>query len=129
MRNIDNAAAGAANGHITALLNTVKDAIGASQRPIFDADYGSPSAHQLDPRNGSLDDDSFTSLQPFGDARVLVVYSFDGNADLSIDGVMLEGKFGDFVDAENFPTFVLGQWLKAIKAEERKAAEISSWGE
>ncbi len=109
-----------------AVLHTAAQAMNAALRPCFDADYGAPTTHALDPRNGSMDDDSFTSLQPLGDAQVMVVYSFDGNTDLSIDGVMLGGEF---VDIDNFSSHVRGQWFKAIRAEERKAAEIQSWGE
>jgi len=107
------------------LFGIAAQAIDASQRPCFDPDYGVPTTHPLDPRNDSMDDDSFTSLQPLGDASVLVVYSFDGNTDLSIDGVMLGGEF---VHIDNFTSHVRGVWFRAIRAEERKAAEIEGWG-
>lgn len=108
-----------------ALLHIAAQAIDASQRPGFDADYGTPTDHPLDPRNDASDDE-FTSLQPLGDARVLVSYSFTSNNDVSVDGITIGG---DFVDAENFSQFVRGMWRRAIEAEERKDAEINSWSE
>lgn len=104
-----------------AVLHTAAQAMNAALRPAFDADYGVPTDHPLDPRNGSMDDDSFTSLQPLGDASVMVVYTFTGNNDVSVDGIMIGGEF---VDAENFSQFVRGMWRRAIEAEERKNAEI-----
>ena len=117
----------AAHADLTALLGTARQAIqrDVSQRPGFDRDYGVPTDHPFDPRNVVIDDE-FTSLQPLGDARVLVAYSFTSNNDVSVDGITIGG---DFVDAENFSSFVRGMWRRAIEAEERKDAEISSWSE
>ena len=92
---------------------------------IADADYGSYAAHPLDPRNSGADD-NLTSLQPLGDATVMVVYSWDSNESLAIDGIMLGGELANI---ENFSNHVRGQWEKAIRAEECKAAEIGGWGE
>lgn len=108
-----------------ATLNTAGQAIDAALRPCFDADYGVPTLHPLDPRNDSTDD-GFTSLQPLGDAMVLVSFSWDSNESVSIDGALIGG---DFVGIDNFSNFVRGQWEKALRVEERKDAEISAWGE
>ena len=129
-----------------AVLNTAGQAIDAEMRPCFDiatgtypglsgdlrrpydADYGSYTGSPLDPRTDVTDVtyDGFTSLQPLGDARVIVCYSLDSNESLSIDGATIGGEF---VSIDNFSNHVRGQWEKAIKAEEAKDAEIARWGE
>lgn len=108
-----------------AVLNTAAQAIDVSQRHCFDADYGSYTGSPLDPRS-DVTDDGCTSLQPLGDARVMVSYSWDSNESLSIDGATIGGEF---VGVDNFSNHVRGQWEKAIKAEEAKDAEIARWGE
>lgn len=104
-----------------AVLATAAQAIDVSRRYCFDADYGVPTLHQMDQRNDAPDN-SLTSLQPLGDAHVLVCYSWDSNNSLSIDGVMFGGEI---VHIDNFSSFVCGQWYRAISAEERKDAEIA----
>ena len=126
-----------------ATLNTAGQAIDAAMRPCFDiatgtypglsgdlrrpydADYGSYTGHGMDPRS-DVTDDGCTSLQPLGDARVMVSYSWDSNNSLSIDGATIGAEF---VSVDNFSNHVRGQWEKAIKAEEAKDAEIARWGE
>lgn len=124
-------------------LNSAGQAIDAALRPCFDreagvypglsgdlrrpydADFGNYTGHSMDPRSDSSDD-GFTSLQPLGDARVMVSYSWDSNKSLSIDGATIGG---DFVHIDNFSNHVIGQWKKAILAEEAKDAQIERWGE
>lgn len=126
-----------------AVLNSAGQAIDAAMRPCFDLATGTYPGlsgdlrrpydtefcgfmgHPLDPRSDSADD-GLTSLQPLGDARVLVCYSWDSNESLSIDGATINGEM---VDAGNFSNCVRSQWEKAIRAEEAKSAEIARCGE
>ena len=105
-----------------AVLQTATAALDVSRRAAFEAIHQDAKPARCEPLQ---DDDTFTSLQPLGDASVMVCYSFDG-ADLSIDGVDLDSGF---VHIDCFTADIRGQWYRAIRAEERKAAEIESWGE
>jgi hypothetical protein len=121
-----------------AVLNTAGQALDASRRAAFEAITNNTQAQPSFDRAAGVypglcgdlraevdAEGGFTSLQPLGDAQVMVVYSSDGT-DLSIDGIMLGG---DFVHIDCFTSVVRGQWYRAIRAEERKDAEIASWAE
>lgn len=108
-----------------ATLNSAGQAIDAAMRPCFDIATGVYPGLCGDLRAEVDAEEGVTSLQPLGDAQVMVVYSRDSNNSLTIDGATINGEF---VSVDNFSTFVRGQWEKALRSEERKAAEIESWG-
>lgn len=98
----------------------------AQARPSFDRAAGVYPGLCGDLRAQVEAEEGLTSLQPLGDAQVMVCYSIDDNDGLKIDGATINAEF---VHVDNFSAFVLRQWEKAIRAEERKSAEIQSWGE
>ena len=106
-----------------AVLNTAGQALDASRRAAFEAIRTDAQPIKTTPTDDA--DDGLTSLQPLGDAQVMVCYSSDGIG-LDIDGASINGEF---VPIDCFTAAVRGQWYRAIKAEERKDAEIESWGE
>ena len=108
-----------------AVLNTAGQALDASRRAAFEAIRSDAAPIKTTPTDDPTTDDWCTSLQPLGDASVLVAFANDD------DGLSIEGAFinAEFVHVDNFSNFVRGQWEKAIRAEERKDAEIASWGE
>lgn len=63
-----------------------------------------------------------TSLQPLGDARVLVVFEInkcDGKPNVAALGVYIEAEF---VEASCFSEDQLGRWEASIQLEELEAA-------
>lgn len=105
-----------------ATLNTAGQAINAAMRAGYQATH--PETAQAQALAAvAAEDDSFESLQPLGQASVMVGYSFNGT-DLSVDGATINGEF---VHIDCFTSGVRGQWYRAIQAEERKAAEIDKW--
>jgi hypothetical protein len=62
-----------------ALLHTAAQAMNAALRPCFDADYGSYTAHPMDPRND--DDDSLTPDQAHDEAAEQVLSYAESVAD------------------------------------------------
>lgn len=102
-----------------AVLNTAGQALDASRRDAFEAIRTDAQPIKTTPADSS--DDGPTSLQPLGDAHVMICYSFNDNDGMAIDGATINAEF---VHATNFSAFVLSQWEKAIRAEERKSAEI-----
>ena len=105
-----------------AVLETATRALDVSRRAAFEAIRSdAPPVRVPANDDSSIDDGSFTSLQPLGDAQVMVEFSFDGT-DLSIDGATING---DFVHIDCFTSAVHGQWYRAIRAEEAKDAEIA----
>ena len=121
-----------------AVLNTAGQALDASRRAAFEAITNNTQAQPSFDRAAGVypglcgdlraeveAEEGLTSLQPLGDAQVMVCYSSDGDG-LDIDGATINAEF---VHADNFSAFVLRQWEKAIRKEERKDAEIASWSE
>lgn len=59
-----------------------------------------------------------TSMQPLGDAMVMVVYILSSNNDVMIDGFVVNSMLkSDYVSAENLASHVLVRWHRAIEAE------------
>ena len=106
-----------------AVLETATRALDVSRRAAFEAIRTDAQPIKTTPTDDG--DEGLTSLQPLGDAQVMVCYSSDGIG-LDIDGASINGEF---VPIDCFTAAVRGQWYRAIKAEERKDAEIESWGE
>lgn len=106
-----------------AVLETATRALDVSRRAAFEAIRSDAAPIKQTPADSI--DDGLTSLQPLGDAQVMVCYSSDGDG-LDIDGASINGEF---VHIDCFTAEIRGQWYRAIKAEERKDAEIESWFE
>jgi len=75
------------------------------------ATWGRCDGHPHDPRTDA--DDAGTSLQPLGDAKVMVQFSNDA-------GVYIIGAEigGEWVDRDSFSLMTLQAWKQAIQAEQ-----------
>ena len=77
------------------------------------------------PEPDPLDPDTMTnctSLQPFGDASVMVCYDDEGS--ISVTGVDLDDGF---VPASEFAAHVVARWERDIAAEVRCEAAMARW--
>jgi hypothetical protein len=85
------------------------------------SDYGTYSGHPLDPRTTDADE-GLTSLQPLGDASVLVEYDLGAFGTPCITGAYIAGEF---VDSTEFSPARLSKWHAAISRELEKDREDS----
>ena len=108
-----------------AVLNTATQALDVSRRAAFEAIRTDAQPIKTTPTEDPTTDDWCTSLQPLGDASVLVAFDSDETG-LSVQGCFIGGEF---VHIDCFTNSIRGQWYRAIRAEEIKNAEIESWGE
>ena len=108
-----------------AVLQTATQALDVSRRAAFEAIRTDAQPIKTTPTDDPTTDDWCTSLQPLGDASVLVAFANDD------DGLSIEGAFinAEFVHIDCFSADVCREWKKAIRSEEIKDAEIASWGE
>jgi len=97
--------------------NAERAALDVSRRAAFEAIHVDAKPARVAPMKQN---DGFTSLQPLGDAEVMVCFSFDGD-ELSIDGADLPSGH---VPIECFTAAMHTQWYRAIDAEQRKESEI-----
>ena len=108
-----------------AVLQTATQALDVSRRAAFEAIRSDVAPIKTTLTDDPTTDDWCTSLQPLGDASVLVAYDSDETG-LSVQGCFVGGEF---VHIDCFTAEICGQWYRAIRAEEIKDAEIASWGE